>query len=566
MNVADYIVNRLVEFGVTDVFGLPGGVVLDFLYAVDKRNNNIKVHLCYHEQSAGFAAYGYGKISNKLGVVYVTRGPGFTNVITAIADAYYDSVPMLVITAHGQKECNYNMRCEFNQEMDIIALSRNITKYSIRINELRDIKREVEKAIYIATTGRQGPVVIDIFTELLKKTIDETRDFKKVFDDSLNYSSIDDICNNLLKLLQIHYKPILLIGDGINKTLSHNNLINIVNKLNIPVLSSRYAQHLMPEHKLYFGYIGSHGLRYSNFILSKTDLIIAIGNRLSYPIKSESFKPITFNIPKIRIDIDENEIRRYIPNCNSYIMDINTLLPYLLKKININKCYDNWIKDCAYIKKNLEEYDMLYPVKVAARLIQAAINVETLTCDVGNHEFWVSRAYASVGISKNVVYSKSFGALGSSIGKAIGAYYADKKPVICFAGDQGIQLNIQELQYIGQHKLPIIIVVFNNMSSGMIKSREKIKKYPYFLHTTVDSGYANPNFEFIASAYGIEYYLFNNNEDYVLHLLNNIVKPIFIELKIDEDIELVPFLPVGNSCQNLEPELDIELFKEIDEI
>jgi len=560
MTVAEYLVEYLIELGVTDVFGLPGGVILDLLYAVDKKTPTIQTHLTYHEQGAGFAACGYAQATNKLGVAYSTRGPGFTNMLTAIADAYCDSIPVLFVTAHDSAEVPQSMRIINNQEIDIANLVSPITKYVARIDSTDEAIFEIRKACKIALTGRRGPVVLDFNNKVLQSEIKQSQS-------EIKQSQVEKL-GDKAKVLNDHHiyliksmlmkarRPIVLFGDGIRQSNTNDKLIKFVEGNCIPALSSRFSQDIIASSALYFGYIGSHGLRYSNFILSKADLIIAIGNRMAYPIYSDSYKSLMNRVNTIRVDIDPLEFRRKIPNCINIEADANDFLTVLNQ--NEFKYQDpyKWIATCNMLKDTLFNCDVNEVVKVISSILDCLGSNSTIISDVGNNEFWLSRAYAFSKSQHILLFSKAFSTLGCSIPKAIGVSMTNKRKVICFVGDLGIQINMQELMTIATNNLPIAIVVINNQASGMIRDKEK-NKYNKLIHTSKESGYQALNLEKISEAYGLAYYQWD-------YSCNGLLKvPCIVEVKID-DGELIPFLPKGNPIQKLSPDLDETLYQEMD--
>lgn len=560
MRADDWIVDYLVNKGITDVFGIPGLVVMDFLYAVDRRKPEITPHLSYHEQGGAYAACGYAQANGNVGVAYATRGPGFTNMLTAIADAYYDSIPTMFFTAHSAPKLEPEMRVMNNQEIDTVELAKSITKKAYRIDDIRDLKRAVIEAYNLAVCGRKGPVFLDVLTSLFSQEIENG------FDDIvLQGNCEDDVIKEIEKQISESKRPVLLIGNGARGS-SNSDLINTVaSRFNIPVLSSRAAQDIIPNSNRYYGFVGSRGTRYSNFILSKADLIVSIGNRMAFPVNSKSFAPIVKNAKSIRIDVDNKEFIRNIPNCQNYCCDVDNLLRLLCKA---NLQYDNsdsWITICDNLKRSLDKWDLIPVIKEIEGLMKQSEKGATFVCDVGNHGFWVTTAYAYAGANNRILYSGSFGALGCALPKAIGAYYSKRKPVICFAGDQGIQMNIQELQFIAKNDLPITIVILNNDSSGMIMEREIAKHGDYLVHTTLDSGYSHPDFEKIANAYGLGYQriICDEFKDSSIVISR---KPMVIEMVVDRDTELNPNLPVGLPCQDLYPPIPRELYNELNNL
>lgn len=560
MTLAQYIVRKMEQAKVTDAFGVPGSVILNLLYEIDS-SSQINIHLNYHEQTAAYAACGYAQCSQQLGVAYATKGPGITNMITSIADAYYDSSPTLFITAHSQINSNEKMRIETDQELNIVPMVKNITKYAVKIDDLKYAKKEINQAFFCAQSERKGPVLIDVLSSLFKQEIDE--EDNKVPELQCE-NAIDEYSDYIFEEIQKSDKPILLIGDGVKQSGMSEYMKRFSNRYHIPILSSRYAQDIMPNDDMYFGYVGSHATRYSNFILDKADLIIAMGNRMAYPISSNTFNDAIKNSKIIRIDIDDSEFERKIPNSRNIKINLAQLLPCLVQSNYTMEKKKEWISVCKTIKEKLYDVDIDAPTKIISGLLQQLNEKVTLVCDVGNNELWVSRAYAYSGIKNILIHSKSFKTVGCAIGKSIGVYYATQNPVVCFVGDQGFQFNLQELEYISQHKLPVLMVVCNNASSGMLRMSEKRGGYSYCLHTDLESGYANPDFKSIANSYKLEYQKINvaNYDD--ANIKN--IKSGILELTMDSNTEIKQYLPKGNPCQKFFPEIDQKLYNYIEQL
>ena len=548
MTGAQYIVDSLIKRGVTDAFGIPGGVILPLLYEFDNRRSDLEPHLSYHEQCAGFAACGYAQASGKLGVAYATRGPGFTNLITAIADAYYDSLPVLFITAHSAPCPPNGMRVMADQEMDTCSMVRNITKKAARLDDPMSFADDFEELCETALNGRKGPVFLDVSTKVLSQEINNNA---TVVTESKCHPGFFE-AGSIVEAIRNAKRPVILAGDGINQADARELFQQFCKKSNIPVISSRFTHDILEGSDQYCGYVGSHGMRCANFILSKTDLILSIGNRLHFPPKSESFGGILEQARIIRCEIDEGEFNRNIPNTTIVQADLRDVLCSLCQVEDYGN-HTEWINVCNILKEELSKADMNPAVESISNILDKIPSYYTISNDVGNNEFWVSRACVQSGIKNRTYYSKSFGALGFGLGKAIGIYHATRHPVLCFVGDQGLQMNIQELQYISQHQLPISIVLLNNQSSGMIKDRESLV-YNRLVHTSSDSGYRFPDFKVICEAYGIGYYSANIREQLFQKT------PSFIEIKIDETLSLSPSLPRGKKCQDMLPSLSIELY------
>lgn len=561
MKVADYLVDYLIRQGVTDAFGIPGGVILDLLYAMDARMEELTPHLCFHEQGAACAAVGYAQAKKKLGVAYATRGPGFTNMITTIADAYYDSVPLMIITAHSVSKQINEMRIEFDQELNPISMVADITKYAVRVDSEFELQKQLNRAYHEATSGRMGPVVLDILSSIFSKDITINLQIETEICTSEQTRDINTVVENILSSIQQSKRPVFLIGDGIKQVGMSEMLYTFISESEIPVISSRAAHDIACGLPNYYGFVGSHGTRFANFVLCKADLLIALGNRMSFPVNSESFGPIFNTIRTIRIDIDTSEFLREIPNTDCYSADLKELIPLLCqKKVQCAGLID-WIKVCSEIRANLWDCDQEPHIKYLMEYLEKDNNSSIVTCDVGNHEFWVSHAAVYAKIKKEFLYSKSFGMLGCSIPKAIGAYYATKKPVLCITGDQGMQMNIQELQYIAMHNIPICVFVINNHASGMIRSREIDKGKTYLLHTTQNSGYGVPNLGKLAELYGLKYYRCNKNKYVDNTFYSNL--PALIEMEVDDTIGLNPSLPRGKECWDMIPSCEKSILEKI---
>jgi len=545
MTGAQYIVESLIRHGVNDAFGVPGGVILGLLYEMENHKPEFIPHLSYHEQCAGFAACGYAQASGKIGVAYATRGPGFTNLITAIAEAYYDSLSTLFITAHSDSIPIGQMRVMSDQEMDTCSMVRNITKMAVRIDDKNVFCETIDKAIAVALDGRKGPVLLDISSQLFSNDV-PIKVKRNVYLKKEDYSKY---INEIESAIRNAKRPIILAGDGINQVNTKDAFRKLIKRIKIPVISSRFSHDVMAGQDNYYGYIGSHGMRCANFILSKTDLILSLGNRLHFPPKSKSYNSVMNHAKLLRVEIDENEFNRTIQNSINYRCELKELINQSVALMGDCGNHDEWIKICDTLKNELKTEDIVPVIDSIMSILHKIDKKMIVVSDVGNNEFWLSRAAVESNCRNRVMYSKSFGAMGCGLGKAIGAYYGSHKPVVCVVGDQGLQLNIQELQYISQYRLPISIVLLNNKTSGMIKDRE-LSCYHIPLHTTKESGYETPDFKAIAQAYGIK-----------VAGQVSCYEPIFMEIDVNPDLSLSPVLPRGEKCQDMLPKLPIEKYR-----
>lgn len=559
MLIADYIAKILSLYGVTDAFGIPGGVVLDMMYALAGTGVEIQPHLLYNEQTVGFAACGYAQTSKKLGVAYATRGPGIMNMLTSMAEAYQESIPVLFLTAHGER-IESEKRFENNQEVNLKDAVSSYTKYAANVETVSEVIEHLQKAICCALSGRKGPVFLDIKSNLFSEKIDKLWvDNIKTVNTGLECSTdrINEILDVISAQLKKSIRPVILIGDGLRYIYDKKKLKECLEQIQLPILSSRGAQDIAASSQWYYGYIGSHGLRYSNFILSKADLIISIGNRLAFPKKSKSFGTVMESKTIIRIDIDANELGQQFPQVINRVADFNDLIEPLCKRNICFKDINGWLDICRKLREKLEDYDVSEPVKKIAEIMNKKTEDTVYVTDVGNNEFWFSRAYEKC--RRGEIYtSKAFGTLGVALGKAIGAYYGTHKEIVCVIGDQGMQFNIQELQYISYWKLPITILLINNGCSGMIKESEMRRCGMNYLHVDKESGYTVPNFKAVSKSYEIDYATTVSEV--------NDAKPVLYEILIDSEVFLTPYIPKGEALQKMHPTMPEKLYQELNEL
>lgn len=550
MTIAALLVDSLIQHRVTDIFGIPGGVILDFLYAQNKRCKEIQSHLLFNEQDAAYAAVGYAQSCQRLGVAFATKGPGILNMTTTITDAYHDSIPLLIVTSHSVPYSSSRLRVVENQEINLQRIFKSITKKVVTIEDELFAKDMIDDAINITMENRQGPVIIDVYSKLW------TRELKS------EHYSIDTTINAIEEYFNKALRPVIMVGDGVRQAEMGDVICAVAEKYSIPVLSSRGSQDILSGSNMYFGYIGSHGVRYANIILSKADVVLSLGNRLDFPRNSSSFGNIFSEKKLIRIDIDKNEFNRKVPNSFDCVADLRKFRDFFSKRW-VPSIPEEWIKVCEFVRRTLWDCDTDEPVDSIANLMKRLSFAKIIVSDVGNNEFWVSRAYVYAKMVHKVMYSRSFGVLGNSLGKAIGAYYSVREPVLCFCGDQGIQYNLSELQFIGSNNLPIWVIIINNHASGMIKTRQKQKYGGQYLLTTETTGYSVVDFAKVANTYGIAYHQVSIGEILPEIKKDDYMMPHIIELVVPSEIELQPYLPIGNEIYDMAPSIDSITLKKI---
>ena len=559
MKVSDYIVEFLLKKGITDVFGYPGGMVTQLMDSFSKYSNRISAHVTYHEQGAAFAACGYAQTSGKPGVAYATSGPGATNLITGICDAFFDSIPTIFIT--GQVNSNeskgaYGVRQRGFQETDIISMVRPVTKYAVYMEQPEDVPYELEKAYDIAMSGRRGPVLLDIPMNVFRAEI-EAKWMETVPDISNNNSLY--IRDAILEVLNKSKSPAVLIGAGIKSANMEERVRKALTKLGIPVISSMIAFDVMKDCSLYYGFIGAYGTRSANFIAAKSDLIISIGSRMDIRqvgVRRENFAP---EAKIIRFDIDEGELEYSVHNDEIQVCASIEDVVYAIENIN-NQDYSEWISVCDEIKKVLADIDKNSISSLIETISKHIPDEAIITTDVGQNQVWVAQSF-EVKSKQKVLFSGGHGAMGYSLPAAIGAYYGSgRKPVYCITGDGGLQMNIQELQFIAREQLPIKIIVLNNNALGMIRHFQEMYFKSNYFQTKPEGGYTSPDFAQIALAYGINGQQYDM-EDVEKTRWND--GPELVEYIISENTYVTPKLEFGKPNQDQEPLIDRELYNKI---
>ncbi|WP_251391938.1 thiamine pyrophosphate-binding protein [Mediterraneibacter agrestimuris] len=564
MKVSDYIVEFLIEKEISDVFGYPGGMAAHLIDSFDKYKEDITIHTNYHEQASAFAANGYAQVTGKVGVAYSSSGPGATNLITGICNAFFDSIPTLFLTGQVntyEAKKDLPIRQKGFQETEILPIVKSVTKYCAYIEHESDIRYELEKAFYFAQEGRKGPVLLDIPMNIQRMDIDpeNLRSFQL---EQQQKSQID--ISVITQSIKNSKRPVLLVGAGTKPENTKKLVRQLVEKWRIPLVSSMLAVDVVSsDEEMNFGFIGAYGNRAANFIIAKSDLVIAIGSRLDVRQvggQRENFAP---DAQLIRVDIDEGELFNRVNNREKHICaDAQEILQKILAEpIDIGESLHQWRQICNKIRKKLYGIDDKTPNIITNKIGKAIPDGYTITTDVGQNQVWVAQSFY-IKQNQNVFFSGGLGSMGYSLPAAIGAYYGSKKPVVSFNGDGGLQMNIQELQFITREKLPIAIVVLNNRALGMIRHFQEMYFDGCYSQTVNGNGYESPDFKKIAQAYGIKYCLISEEKE-IKEDSFIITEPILIEVVFNENTYVFPKLEFGKPNQDQEPLLDRQLYEEL---
>lgn len=564
MKVTDYIIEFLISKGITDIFGYPGGVICHLMDSVTKYPGKIKARLNYHEQAAAFAACGYAQETCGLGVAFATSGPGATNLMTGIANAYFDSIPVIFLT--GQVD-TYALKgeipirqCGF-QETDIVSMAEPITKYAVRVDNPTEIKRELEKAYNIATGSNPGPVVIDLPADVQRADIEleKCMDYTAEAETETDYKAI---AADLNEELQNASRPCLLIGNGVKQAGMVQDVKGLIKRLNIPAVFSMPAFDTLPySDSLNFGFIGANGHRYANFVLGKSDLIIVIGSRLDLKQVGSNRKDFAPQARIIRIDIDAGNLAYHLrADEKQFCIDLRPLIKewYAVSHKLPN---DEWVKTCMEIKEKLQGYDDERYTELLCAFGKKIPKDTVITVDVGQNQVWLAQQL-QVKEGQTVHMSAGHGAMGYSLPAAIGCFYGTNRQVFSFNGDGGIQMNLQELQFLAREQLPVKVVILNNHSLGMIRGFQEANFERNYTQTTEGTGYSAPDFKKIAAAYGLEYIAVASKKD-LNKLLGLPEGPAVIEIQIQDSTVLNPNFGRNGQIQDQRPYLDRTLFQEL---
>ncbi len=567
MKVTDYIVEFLIEKGVTQAFGYPGGSAANLVDSFYKYKDKISAHVVYHEQAAAFAACGYAQTSGKPGVAYAIGGPGATNLITGIGHAYFDSIPLICLTGNVntyESSKNMQVRQRAFQECEIVSVVEPLTKYSAYVEKAEDIRYYLEKAFYMAMEGRRGPVLLDLPMDVTRSDI-EKESLRGYTPKTDNYRDQTEKFTEILQaLLGTAKYPCLILGNGIKRKELLPLVKRVVDHLGIPYMTSMISFDILGNHPLFFGFLGASGKRYANFIAAKSDLIISVGSRLDIRqvgVNREKFAPEA-NI--IRVDIDEGELEYKLHESEyGFCMNAEDAL-HIMESMKLERDYSHWNSVCNTIREKLADFDM-YPPNILMRDISRLVPENAVvTTDVGQNQVWTAQWF-EIKNNQSVLFSGGMGAMGHALPAAIGAHFGSGgKIAVAICGDGGMQMNIQELQFIARDKLPVKIIVFNNNALGMIRHFQETYFEGRYYQTRPEGGFSSPSFSKIAEAYGIRAMEINSMEETgkCREMLSDDA-PALIEIKISGNTYEYPKLKFGNPNQDQEPTMDRALFNEL---
>ena len=513
MKASDYIVSFFEQHGVNVVFGYIGGMIT---HLVDSLGQNEKVQYIqtYHEQTAAIAAEGYAIESGKFGVAICTSGPGVTNMMTGIADAYFGSIPVLFISGQvNTYEYKYDkpIRQQGFQEMEVVNVVKPITKYAVLLDKQEDIRYELEKAVYIATHGRKGPVAIDLPMNISRAEIDPEKLMGFVPEVETPFMIPTD---EVRKLIEDAKRPVILVGAGCNSDNVDKKLDKYLSETNIPVVSSLMGRGIIDEtNPHYVGMIGSYGNRCANMAVAKADLLIALGSRMDTRQTGAMYQEFLKEGKIIHVDLDENELEYHrLENRLKVHASVADFLNVLEKESIRYQDYTSWNAWVDKLKENYsqdKEVERFVENKAPYQLLQR-LNViskegDVFTADVGQNQMWSAQTL-KLKSGQHFVNSGGLAPMGFAMPAAIGIAFANpRKTVYCVTGDGGFHMAIQSMLTIAQYNLNIKVVVINNSALGMITQFQHLYFNDRMYGTTSAGGFINPDLRTMAKAYGVRY-------------------------------------------------------------
>jgi len=577
MKVAEYILNFLAARGIREVFLVTGGVITPIVDAFHGRSD-IHYICTQHEQAAAMAADAYARITSKFGVALGTSGPGATNLITGMGCSWFDSIPVLFITGQVntfESRGNSGVRQWGFQETDIVEIVKPITKYSKLVDDPEQIRYELEKSLFIAMSGRPGPVLLDLPMNIQRAEIDELN--LKGYIPDVSVVKVDSSLKNKIvqvrELIESSTRPVCIVGAGVRIAGAQAEFLDFVEKMGIPTVPSWAALDIMPhDHPLFVAQFGVYGNRAANFTVQNADLIISIGTRLDTRMTGGKPEMFARGAKKILVDIDEAEISKRVKADIPIVADALEFLKLLNNEVKDLSPQDlsAWLQRISDWKKKypmVTEYEYysegpVQPRVFIDKLCEVLPEDMVTVVDAGRNLTWSQQAFSIVK-SQKIFSAYGYSPMGYSLPAAIGACIASGcRPVVCTIGDGGVQMNIQEFQTLVHYNLPVKVFIMNNRSYGIIKQFQEELFEGRFEATDASSGYTAPDFVKLAQAYGLATERILKHED-IIDKVKKVLEtlgPVICDVWLDDTARITPKTIFGNPIEDQWPFLEDDEF------
>lgn len=548
---SEIIAECLLEQGVDTVFGYPGGAVLEIYDALYKYSDKIKHIMTAHEQGASHAADGYARATGKTGVVIATSGPGATNLVTGIATAYMDSIPMVAITGNVGRAL---LGKSSFQEVDIAEIVKPVTKKSFQVTAMEELAPTIRKAFQIAGSGRKGPVLIDVPKDITAMKTEYTKQQPLPYEPIAEPKSED--IDEVVKLLENCQRPVIYAGGGVISGNASKELTEFAEILDAPVCCSLMGMgDISGDHPLFAGNLGMHGAVETGMAIKDADLIVAAGARFSDRVAGDTEK-FGANAKIIHLDIDLKEINKNVKVDSWLLGDIKELLSELKAKLT-QQNHEQWKKELSKYTTVTEVKDGKYitPQEILRAVEELRGDNDIVVTDVGQHQMWAAQE-CRFRAPRTFLTSGGLGTMGYGMGAAIGAYMGcpDKK-VFLATGDGSFHMNMNEMVTLKSYDIPVIIMVFNNTVLGMVRQWQKLFYGRRFSQT---DPHRATDFVAAARAFGIEGFSVSEEKD-IMPTLKKAVElnaPVLIDFHISPDANVLPMIPPGKDVDDIILELD----------
>lgn len=549
MNGSQILIQALIDQGVDTIFGYPGGSVLNIYDALYERSEDIRHIVSSHEQGAAHAADGYARSTGKTGVCLATSGPGATNLVTGIATAYMDSIPLIAITGNVSNDL---LGRDSFQEVNIAGITMPITKHNFIVQHVDDLAAIVRKAFVIANSGRKGPVLIDIpkdvtaaVTEYVKLPRYRIRKLPKVD---------DEIFEQALEEIMKAKRPMIYAGGGVLSSNATKELLKFSKHMDIPISCSMMGLSSVPfDYDLYLGMIGMHGTPVSNYATLNTDLIIAIGARFSDRVAGNR-EEFGKNAKIIHFDIDASEISKNVATDISIVGDARYILKKMIQRMPETK-HKEWIDTLKDFKTKVglptpKEGDGVDPRDLATTLHKIVGEDAIIVTDVGQHQMIMAQYY-QFSRPRSFISSCGLGTMGFGMGAAIGTKVANpNRPVVLVTGDGSFHMNMNEMAVAVSENIPIVVLIFNNTVLGMVRQWQTLFYEHRYSNTSIDR---KTDYVKLAEAFGAKGFRIHNRYE-IENVMKEAIKskvPCIVDCMIDKDDCVYPIIPPGKSGKDI---------------